>query len=240
MNFISFLFYWVLIITIIFLFIYVYLLVNKPYICLDHLTTPEKMNELNNYLINEKKIYNRESKGFIARGQKHGRSITLTDSLLKKGTKLCENRKKKGSSNWHIPSSEYYEFDFLINFIKELNIFEDIGNIVIIINDKFEKGVEHKDHGCKDWVSEFIWIRTNNDKLFYIRDKLGYTHTNKCNLMWFDDTMFHNIHPINKDSFSIRVDGKFNPSFRNYMYKNAPFSCESNREALKKNKKKIY
>lgn len=42
MNFISFLFYWVLIITIIFLFIYVYLLVNKPYICLDHLTTPEK------------------------------------------------------------------------------------------------------------------------------------------------------------------------------------------------------
>ena len=79
MNFISFLFYWVLIITIIFLFIYVYLLVNKPYICLDHLTTPEKMKELNNYLINEKKIYNRESKGFIARGQKHGRSITLTD-----------------------------------------------------------------------------------------------------------------------------------------------------------------
>lgn len=79
-------------------------------------------------------------------------------------------------------------------------------------------------------VSEFIWIRTNNIKQFYIKDKNNKKYYVDANMIWFDDMHTHNISPTNEDSFSIRINGKFNKKMRNYVYKNGIFL--KNKEAF--------
>tara|TARA_B100000073_G_scaffold286446_1_gene248171 strand:- start:207 stop:929 length:723 start_codon:yes stop_codon:yes gene_type:complete len=185
----------------------------KPYVNLDFLTSDEKIKELNHYLLNEKKIYNWPRHKFIADKQVHSDKIMLTTCKVCENFNFYNKRFNKGNSEYHIPNQNYYKLSKLINFIKELNIFEDIGETVIIINEPNVDGIEHHDHEF-DLVSEFIWIRTNNLKKFNVKDKFGISHTINNNIIWFDDRREHNISPINSISFSIRVNGKFKPDFR--------------------------
>ena len=209
---------------------------DKPFINLDYLLNQKKLKTLNSKLIKDIETTNSKT-AFIANKKKHGFAISLYDRTFKpKNEKLCDNRKKRNSYYWE-PNSNYSKFYYLVEFIKDLNIFDDIGLITIIINEKNEQGVEHLDHECKDWVSEFIWLRTNNKKLFYIKNK----NKNKKfyvdgNMIWFDDMHCHNISPVDEQTFSIRVDGIFNNKMRNYIYKNGNFKYKSHREIFLNNK----
>jgi len=230
----------ILVIVLLMLFLSIFLLyynLHKPFINLDFLITTNQMKKLNDRLIQE--IKTGKTQKFRAKKKDHGEKIALTNNVNDAIISHCTNRLYRGLSKYHIHNKSYEKFYYLMNIVEKMNIFEDIGNTVIIINKKNKEGVEHFDHNCKDWVSEFIWIRTNEDKQFYIKDNLGFKHYVNCNIMWFDDMRKHNITPINKDCFSIRIDGKFNKSFREYMYKNAPFKNNTNREAFLVNAKNI-
>jgi hypothetical protein len=204
---------------------------QKPYVNLDFLTSKKKIEELNDYLINEKQIYLYKTKDFIAKGQKHADKISLTSCSKCKDIKEHYNKRiVRGNSKFHIPNENYQKFPKLITFIKDLNIFEDIGNIAIIISPPNVNGIEHQDHHYK-WVSEFIWIRTNNIKQFYIK-KYGIPHYVKNNLIWFDDQRTHNVYPSSKKSFSIRVNGKYTKKFRKWLANQNNFYKSSNKQIL--------
>tara|TARA_Y100001958_G_C21120899_1_gene465044 strand:+ start:206 stop:925 length:720 start_codon:yes stop_codon:yes gene_type:complete len=209
---------------------------ENPIINLDHLINQKKLIEINNKLIKDIKT-TKDLTNFTADEKKHGLAISLTEKRLStmKKQKLCIKRKQRNSSYWK-PNNNYNKFNYLVEFIENLDIFENIGNIVIIINKKNETGIEHYDHRCNDWVSEFIWLRTNNKKLFYIKNNKNKKFYVDGNMIWFDDMFRHNISPTNEDTFSIRVDGKFNDKMRNYIYTNGIFKFARNREILLNNK----
>ena len=226
----------ILILSIIIIIIYLCYdaFLKKPYVNLDFLTSKSKIQELNEYLLNEKKIYSWKTKDFIAKKQTHAKKIPLSRCNKCKRLEHYEKRLVKGNSSYHIPNENYYDFPKLITFVKELDIFEDMGEIAIIINEANEKGIEHRDHDYK-WVSEFIWIRTNNIKQFYIKNKYGISHTVNNNIIWFDDQRTHNIHPVDKKSFSIRINGKFNNKFRKWIANQNNFFKSNNKQILLNN-----
>jgi hypothetical protein len=215
-------------------------LFKKSFVNLDHLISKKRIDNLNNYLINEKKIYSWSKEKFIAKKQVHANKISLTE--CNKCNELhghYEERINRGNPFYHIPNNNFYKLPELNDFIKDLNIFDDIGNIVIIINKPNEDGIEHFDHNHK-WVSEFVWIRTNDLKQFYVKDNLGIPHYVNCNLIWFDDQRVHNIYPASSNSFSIRVDGKFNSKFRKYIAKQNNFKKSENKQTLLDQKDLIF
>lgn len=111
----------------------------------------------------------------------------------------------------------------LAKFIDDLGLFEYTTRIVIIFNKAGKSGIEHRDHGDKNRIDEFIWIRTNNKKIFYIKNLKGQKHYVNCNIIWFDSRFRHNSSPSNQDSYSIRIDGKFKPHIRKFIARNAIF-----------------
>lgn len=65
---------------------------------------------------------------------------------------------------WKKNDLYYGKYKELAEHIEKLDIFEYTGAISIILQDAEVEGVIHTDHLYKDLVSEFIWIRFNNDK----------------------------------------------------------------------------
>lgn len=111
----------------------------------------------------------------------------------------------------------------LTDFIESLPFFEYTTRIVIIHSKPGRSGVEHADHSFKNLVDEFIWIRTNNKKKFYIKDDNGKIFLVDCNVIWFDSRFRHNSIAVNDESFSLRIDGKFTPFFRRWIARNGCF-----------------
>lgn len=229
-------FFLLLILFVILIYVNYIIFFKKPYLDLDFLTSKDKINELNDYLINQKQIYSWDTNNFVAKNKKHANSIELTDCLKCENLKShYDKRLNKGNSEYHIPNENFYKLPKLITFIEELNVFEDIGNITIIINEPNQEGIEHKDHSYK-WVSEFIWIRTNDIKKFYVKNNFGIPYYIDNNIIWFDDQRIHNIYPVNEYSFSIRVNGRFNNYFRNWIANQNNFKKSINKKILLDNK----
>ena len=123
---------------------------NKPFLNLDHLIDNNKLKELNDKLVND--IEKQKLSSFKAKNQNYGFSIYLTKRRYKSDNEIhCEERGKRGKSYYHIPNKNFKKFRYLIKFVNNLDLFEDIGSIVIIINKKNEIGIEHYDHDCKNW-----------------------------------------------------------------------------------------
>lgn len=117
----------------------------------------------------------------------------------------------------------WYKLSKLSNFIESLPFFEYLTRVVIIYTPPNTSGIEHVDQSDKDRVDEFIWIRTNDNKKFYIKDLNGVKHYVNTNIIWFDTRFRHNSSETDKPSFSIRIDGKFKSYFRKYIAKRGNF-----------------
>lgn len=74
----------------------------------------------------------------------------------------------------------------------------------------------HRDHDSVDLCHEFVWLRTNLDKPFYMVDPAtgdkayvaGYS-------AWFDTVnQYHGANATGELAWSIRVDGRFSDKFR--------------------------
>jgi hypothetical protein len=106
-------------------------------------------------------------------------------------------------------------FTSFMEWLAVENIFEEIGRIVVFLNDPGSVPIEHRDY--PDGVSrkdQFIWISPLGSKKFYIRDDSTkvYFESRFC---YFDNANIHGAEPVDYSTFSIRVDGKFSKVFLN-------------------------
>jgi hypothetical protein len=113
------------------------------------------------------------------------------------------------------PSEEAAEFSELMDFIATLP-FAATGRMLIIYDDSGREVPAHRDHDNQDLCHEFIWLRTNFDKPFYMLDPgTGEKLYVEGHSAWFDSVnQFHGADASGGLSFSIRVDGRFSDGFR--------------------------
>ncbi|HEX2763576.1 MAG TPA: hypothetical protein VHM92_06980 [Allosphingosinicella sp.] len=113
------------------------------------------------------------------------------------------------------PSEEAAEFDELVDFIATLP-FAATGRMLIIYDDSGREVPAHRDHDDAEICHEFIWMRTNLEKPFYVLDpSTGEKLHVASHSAWFDTVnQYHGAQPTGGLSFSIRVDGRFTDDFR--------------------------
>ncbi|HEX8063910.1 MAG TPA: hypothetical protein VF535_11920 [Allosphingosinicella sp.] len=116
------------------------------------------------------------------------------------------------------PSDEAAEFSELMDFIATLP-FAATGRMLIIYDDSGREVPAHRDHDDADLCHEFIWLRTNLDKPFYMLDpRTGARNYVEGHSAWFDTVnQFHGADSTGGLSFSIRIDGRFSESFRSLI-----------------------
>lgn len=106
--------------------------------------------------------------------------------------------------------------------LKENKIFEHIGRVIFFHCEADGIPFEHRDLDAKNGMNvikphrnEFIHIRPNTKKAFYIWDpeKKNKVYLN-TRAAWWNDTDWHGGERIMEQSYSLRVDGKFTDEFR--------------------------
>jgi hypothetical protein len=114
------------------------------------------------------------------------------------------------------PSEDASEFSELMDFIATLP-FAATGRMLIIYDDSGRAVPAHRDHDNKELCHEFIWLRTNFDKPFYmLNPRTGEKRFVGGHSAWFDSVnQFHGADASGGLSFSIRVDGRFSDDLRN-------------------------
>jgi hypothetical protein len=113
------------------------------------------------------------------------------------------------------PTVASAEFPLLMDFIATLP-FAALGRMLIIYDHIGTAVPAHRDHEYADLCHEFIWLRTNLRKRFYVLN----AETNEKEYVesysaWFDTVnQFHGSDAADGLTFSIRVDGIFTEQFR--------------------------
>jgi hypothetical protein len=125
------------------------------------------------------------------------------------------------------PSEDASEFSELMDFIATLP-FAATGRMLIIYDDSGREVPAHRDHDSAELCHEFIWLRTNFDKPFYmLNPETGEKRYVEGHSAWFDSVnQFHGADASGGLSFSIRIDGRFSDDLRRRI----PFP-ETNRAA---------
>ncbi|HEX8241050.1 MAG TPA: hypothetical protein VF574_15050 [Allosphingosinicella sp.] len=110
------------------------------------------------------------------------------------------------------------EFPELMDFIATLP-FAATGRMLIIYDDSGREVPAHRDHDSEDLCHEFIWLRTNFDKPFYmLNPDSGEKLYVRSHSAWFDTVnQYHGADATGGLSFSIRIDGRFSDSFRSLI-----------------------
>jgi len=108
------------------------------------------------------------------------------------------------------PSATAEEFPLLMDFIATLP-FAATGRMLIIYDNAAHPVPAHRDHMNAEICHDFIWLRTNRTKPFYVLDhRTGTKLYVESYSAWFDTVnQFHGTDVIPGLSFSIRIDGRF-------------------------------
>jgi hypothetical protein len=116
-------------------------------------------------------------------------------------------------------------FPNVVKWVEQLindNIFEHIGRVIFFHCEADGIPFEHRDLDAKNGIdvilphrNEFIHIRPNTKKAFYIWDPetKNKTYLNS-RAAWWNDVDWHGGERIMEQSYSLRIDGKFTESFR--------------------------
>jgi len=112
-------------------------------------------------------------------------------------------------------SEEAEQFAPLMEFIATLP-FEAMGRMIIMYDFNGRAVPAHRDHDSSELCHEFIWLRTNFAKPFYMLEPAtGEKLYVASHSAWFDTVnQYHGADPGSGLSFSIRVDGRFTGEFR--------------------------
>lgn len=107
------------------------------------------------------------------------------------------------------------EFTALMDFIRTLP-FRATGRMIIIYDDGGKEVPPHRDHLNTEICNDFIWLRTNLNKPFYVLNhETGEKLYVESYSAWFDSVnQFHGSDATVGLSFSIRVDGIFTEQFK--------------------------
>ena len=122
-------------------------------------------------------------------------------------------------------TEEAQHFSGTVKWVEDMianNIFEHIGRVIFFHCEADGIPFEHRDLDAKNGVNnhgphrnEFIHIRPNTKKAFYIWDP---EYKNKIYLntraAWWNDNDWHGGEKIMEQSYSLRIDGKFTEDFR--------------------------
>jgi len=113
------------------------------------------------------------------------------------------------------PGEEAAEFSELMDFIATLP-FAATGRMLIIYDDSGREVPAHRDHDNEELCHEFLWLRTNFDKPFYmLNPATGEKSYVGSHSAWFDTVnQYHGADATGGLSFSIRVDGRFSDDLR--------------------------
>lgn len=113
------------------------------------------------------------------------------------------------------PTQEAEEFAELSAFLATLP-FAATARIIIIYDPLGRAVSAHRDHDSTDLCHEFIWLRTNREKPFYMLDpETGEKLYVASHAAWFDTVnQYHGADATGALSWSIRVDGRFTDAFR--------------------------
>jgi hypothetical protein len=114
-----------------------------------------------------------------------------------------------------LESEEAEEFAELMAFIRTLP-FKALGRMLIIYDPDGRAVSAHRDHDSAELCHEFIWMRTNFAKPFYmLNPESGEKRYVESHSAWFDTVnQYHGADATGAPSFSIRVDGVFSDEFR--------------------------
>jgi hypothetical protein len=122
----------------------------------------------------------------------------------------------KQFANGCIDTPAIENFTSFMNWLKEENIFEEIGRTIIFLNDSYSFSIEHNDYN-KEIVDisrkdQLLWINPLGNKKFYIRqdNKKIYFDSRFC---YFDNANFHGADPVDYSTISIKIDGIFSRYF---------------------------
>ena len=112
-------------------------------------------------------------------------------------------------------SDEATEFRELMEFIATLP-FAATGRMLIMYDPAGREVTAHRDHDSTDLCHEFVWLRTNCDKPFYVLNPdTGERRYIAGHSAWFDTVnQYHGADATGELAWSIRVDGRFNDEFR--------------------------
>ena len=107
------------------------------------------------------------------------------------------------------------EFTLLTDYIRSLP-FAAFGRMLLIYDDGGRSVPAHRDHERTDVCHEFIWMRTNPRKPFYmLNEETGERRYVEGHSAWFDSVnQYHGCDGADGLTFSIRVDGRFSDDFR--------------------------
>jgi hypothetical protein len=113
------------------------------------------------------------------------------------------------------PTAEAEEFAPLMDFIATLP-FAATARMLIMYDPSGRAVSAHKDHDSPELCHEFMWLRTNRSKPFYmLNPETGQRDYVAGHAAWFDTVnQFHGADASGGLSFSIRVDGVFADAFR--------------------------
>lgn len=126
------------------------------------------------------------------------------------------------------PTAAASEFEPLMQFIDTLP-FAATGRVLLIFDDAGNEVPAHRDHLEPEICNEFIWMRTNLDKRFYMMNaENGERLYVTSHSAWFDSVnQFHGADGCSGLTFSIRVDGIFDDRFRSQI----PFPAQKRSSA---------
>lgn len=113
-------------------------------------------------------------------------------------------------------NSQCYEyFKPLHDWLESQNIFDEIGRMLIFINEPGNYGPLHTDQADhKSKKEPFIWINIDNRKKFWIMDLDTDTrHDVSANVITFESADWHGSDPTEYVGWSLRVDGVFSKEF---------------------------
>jgi hypothetical protein len=113
------------------------------------------------------------------------------------------------------PTPEAEAFAPLMDFLATLP-FEATGRMIVMYDFNGRAVPAHRDHDSQALCHEFVWLRTNFAKPFYMLDpKSGEKLYVASHSAWFDTVnQYHGADAASGLSFSIRVDGRFTKEFR--------------------------
>jgi hypothetical protein len=113
------------------------------------------------------------------------------------------------------PSREADEFSELMDFVTTLP-FAATGRMLIMYDPAGLAVTAHRDHDSLDLCHEFLWLRTNLDKPFYLLNPdSGEKSYVAGHSAWFDTVnQYHGADATGELAWSIRIDGRFNDALR--------------------------
>lgn len=154
-------------------------------------------------------------------------------SLVKKsyaGLKFIPLRYPSGEDDWfskhhavNFSDHPNYEFFPELRMIVNQLPFQEVGRVIIYLNDGDSFCPIHRDiqpsdldvRGLNFHDHEFIWIRPNMDRKFFVYDeKSREKFYLEGRSVFFNELDFHGTDACHNTTYAIRIDGRFSDEFR--------------------------